>query len=75
MSLRGEGVPQDPTHAADLFRRGCDGGNPAGCNHLGLLYEHGRGVAQDSGRAIDLFQKACDAGSELGCGNLARLKK
>ena len=58
-----------------FFKRGCDQGNAAGCNHLGLLYEHGRGVANDSNRAADLFKKACDEGNDLGCRNLSRLKK
>ncbi len=54
--------------AADLYRRGCDGGDAIGCNNLGVMAEMGRGgVASDERRAAALYEGACEGGSNNAC--------
>jgi TPR repeat protein len=53
--------------ARPLFQKACEGGNIAGCNSEGILYDYGRGVAQDFVQARALYQKACDGGEMAGC--------
>jgi len=56
--------------AAQLYKKGCDGGVASGCVHLGLLHERGHGVPKDAARAAQLYRKACDAGETTGCSKL-----
>ena len=62
---------RDATKAAFLFGKACDGGDPAGCLHLGLLAQSGEGTTQDLVRAVALFKQSCDGGDAYGCGTLA----
>jgi TPR repeat protein len=52
---------RDAARSADLFRRGCEGGNTLGCHDFALRLERGDGVARDLSRAVDLYGRACDA--------------
>lgn len=56
--------------AAEIAKKGCDGGHPAACSHLGLLYATGEGVEQDHARATGLYEIACDGGDPAGCYNV-----
>ena len=47
-------------------RKTCDGGSPAACLELGMLYQRGQGVAKDEAAADAMFQRACDGGEPLG---------
>ncbi len=52
MYENGEGVPENDSMAAVLYRAACErrnspGGSPSGCLHLSDLYCDGRGVPQD----------------------------
>jgi TPR repeat protein len=55
---------------AIVDNQACDGGDAAGCDKLGSLYQEG----EDTGRRLDqakaLFGRACDAGNRLGCEHL-----
>ena len=66
----GKGVAANPVRAAELYRKGCDGGSMQGCTNLGYAYKHGEGVPVDIVRAVDLYRKACDGGNMMGCSNL-----
>ena len=57
------------TRAAKLFQRGCDQGNAAACNNLGLAHQGGRGLPTDYARALGAFQRACSEGFAEGCSN------
>lgn len=56
--------------AAEIAKKACDGGYPAACAHLGLLYSNGSGVEQDDARATGLYEIACDGGDPAGCYNV-----
>jgi TPR repeat protein len=68
--LRGDGVAVDPSKAATLFQRACDGGVTSGCVSVGLQYANGNGVARDDARAVALYSKACVAQDSAGCADL-----
>ncbi|MEP7008736.1 MAG: PDZ domain-containing protein [Acidobacteriota bacterium] len=61
---------KDSERAAEMAKKGCDGGFSSACAHLGLLYSTGRGVTQDDGRATGLYEIACDGGDPAGCFNV-----
>src|SRR5262249_51488976 len=65
-------VQADDARALALFRNGCDGGDPKGCNYLASLYRYGTGVAKDMDRYRALAKKSCDAGYKAACDELAR---
>jgi hypothetical protein len=65
------GEPVDAIAAAELFKKGCDGGVAIGCFDLALAYDAGRGVTVDKGHADTLYERACEAGEPRGCYNLA----
>ena len=47
------------TRAAQLYQKGCDGGNAGACQNLGLMYEHGEGgLRKDRAKAREYFDKA-----------------
>lgn len=48
-------------------RRGCDLGDPAGCDELALAYSLGNGINPDSAVAIALYDKACRMGLSDSC--------
>jgi TPR repeat protein len=62
--------PQDHARAAALFRKGCDGGDAAGCRLLGDAYGSGRGVEKDAARSARYVSKGCDLGDPGACTNL-----
>lgn len=63
----------DLKHAADLYKRACDGGNASSCNNLAIQYANGQGVPRDDKKAADLYKRSCDAGDKAGCKNLAHM--
>jgi TPR repeat protein len=60
--------------AAGLFKRGCEGGDPASCAQLATAHLLGRGVTHDDARARELYRKACDAGEASACEALTLTK-
>lgn len=66
----GLGNPTD-LQAIGLIKRGCDGGDLAGCVLLGDLYLDGTaGATPDDNVARELFKKACDSDYLPGCSAL-----
>lgn len=65
-------MTQDETRAAELYRKGCDGGEADGCFSLADAYAEGRGVPRDDTRAKGLFQDLCGKGHEEACLTLLR---
>lgn len=61
---RGEGVPQDWTEAARLYREAAEGGHPEAQRNLGFLYASGKGVPKDLQEAEKWFGKAAASGQE-----------
>ena len=61
---------KDPSRAAGLFQKACDGGERRGCTSLGQMYYNADGVPKDWDRAAGLFKRACDAGGTGGCMDL-----
>jgi uncharacterized protein len=57
----------------DTFRAGCEQGNAAACNNLGVTYEHGAFGAPNPRAAFRAFDRACDGGNADGCSNLGAL--
>ena len=67
---RGVGVPQDPSLAARLYSKVCDGHEEASkfaCAALGKLYILGLGVGINFRTGLALLTQACEMGSEGGC--------
>src|SRR5207302_615105 len=67
----GDGVPKDPTKAADWYRKAADQGNLGAQFMLGFMYRTGEGVKIDDAEALRWYQKGAEAGdgasqSELG---------
>ena len=59
-----------PAKAAALYKVGCDAGDAASCDHLGVCAIKGLGIARDYHRAKVSFRKACQAGLGRGCTHL-----
>lgn len=59
--------------AARLFQRGCDLGNAAACNNIGLAHESGSGIPRNYDQAMLAFERACSGGFAEGCSNLGTL--
>jgi len=53
------GRKKDPKAAIPFLQQGCQGGDPYGCEQLGVMYQHGRGVTQDHAKARQLYEQAC----------------
>gem|GEM_PF-1979203 len=68
--LGGEGVSPDVPQSARIFARGCDLGERASCNWLGVALTYGDGIARDLERAVALYDRSCRLGFPLGCANL-----
>lgn len=81
-------VPQNYASANALFANACDGakigpgdqfyGNPdsdiaAGCEQLGVTYQHGNGVPANQSQAAAFYRKACTLGDSDGCDSLKEL--
>jgi TPR repeat protein len=73
MMLQGTGGPQDIAGALDWTRKAADGGNAAGLNNLGRIYELGLGVDADADEARRLYGEAAALGYDLAAENLSRL--
>jgi hypothetical protein len=67
------GVAPDLGAAALYYERGCDGGDLAGCNNLGTLYDFGALGLRDRTKAATLYDRACTGGYLDACANLGRL--
>ena len=67
MYYRGDGVEQDYSNAAMLYRKACDGGEMGGCFNLATMYDVGTGVQQSKSYAKKLFKIVCDTTRENGC--------
>lgn len=63
MMFQALGVAKDTAGAIPLLTKGCTGGDPAGCNDLGLA----RTIAGDHAGAVPFYEQACNARSQLGC--------
>jgi TPR repeat protein len=64
--LRGEGIAQDRSKAADLYRKAAvDGNEPGGQYALGVMLERGDGVKQDDIEALLWYRRAAAAGHPL----------
>jgi TPR repeat protein len=73
MLLEGAGGPQDVAGALVWTRKAADGGNAAGLNNLGRMYELGLGIDADGAEARRLYGEAAALGYELASENLDRL--
>lgn len=69
--LRGQ--PPDPALAASYFKRGCAGGDPAGCMNAARALYLGEGVGRDPTLARQYLDTACRGGSRAACSRLERL--
>jgi hypothetical protein len=63
------GRAPDAVQAARLYQRGCDLGDGAACNNLGLAFQLGRGVPRDDAQAFSFFELGCSRGAAEGCNN------
>ncbi len=70
---RGDGVPMDPTKAAEWYRKAAGQGYPAAQVNLGFLYESGQGVPQDFAEAALWYRRAADQGFADAQNNLGAL--
>jgi TPR repeat protein len=62
------GSPPDAEHAAQLFKKSCEGGNDgAACYELGRMAEAGLGMDKDVAKAQRYYDQACKAGVQQGC--------
>jgi TPR repeat protein len=68
-----DGVTRDDARATPLFVEACDGGEPAGCYNVGLMYQDGRGVSADLAVAVAAYEDGCLGGSSPACDNLGTL--
>ena len=66
-----EGKPDAGKKLYKLIGAQADGGSPAACNELGVLYLQGELVTQDHGAAAFYFSKAAASGDRDGCANVA----
>ena len=71
----GDGVKQDYSKAAALYRQAADLGDPMAQSDLGVMYENGRGVAQDDTQAVSWYRKAAEQGYAGGQYNLGVMYK
>ena len=60
----GDGVKQDFTHAAELYKQVADLGNAEAMQRLGYLYYVGKGINQDYNKAKAWYEKAAENGDE-----------
>jgi TPR repeat protein len=67
MYVKGDGVAENKSTAAQLLQKGCDRDSPNLCVKIGIMYADGDGVTQNKVKAAQLYKKACDAGLEWGC--------
>lgn len=70
----GQGVVQNNSEAARLFRLAANQGNSDGQNNLGVMYEFGLGVPQDNAEAVRLYRLAAAQGNANARTNLNRFE-
>jgi TPR repeat protein len=73
--LLAQGGGGNDTKAAQMFQKGCTGGDNPSCTNLGRFMMSGRGVSKNEDEAGKLFDKACLAGDAQACGLLADTTK
>jgi TPR repeat protein len=62
----------DAVRSAQLYEKGCLGGDMLACMNYGTLLSHGGpGVKRDPKRGAELLEKSCNAGVTPACFNLA----
>lgn len=71
MKFQGLGVAKNDAAARAMLERGCDGGDPVGCNDVGLMLTSG--ASQDPAAAAKYFERACTSTSAVGCLGLGLL--
>ena len=59
--------------ALEEYDSGCESGDAAACNNLGVSYHRGYGTEPDTDRALELFTRACQMGSAQACNNQGAL--
>jgi TPR repeat protein len=69
----GEGVPENKTTAANLYRKAADQGSAAGQANLGTIYETGEGLPQDHAASVIWYRKSAEQGYSRGQYLLARM--
>jgi TPR repeat protein len=67
----GNGVPRDPTKAAELLRRGCKLGAAHACTMLAWRLARGRDGPANPADAIPLMKEACEHGDGEACRMMA----
>jgi S1-C subfamily serine protease len=67
----GEGVKQDYTKAAKLYKQAADTGNANGQNGYGVCLQNGFGVKKNESAAVRYFRLSAEQGFAAGCLNLA----
>ncbi len=60
--------------AAEVYKKGCDGGSEFACSGVGFMHMRGKVLVQDYTKAAKLFEHSCDAGEPRGCNNLGAMK-
>ena len=60
----GDGVEQNFTHAADLYKQAADLGNAEAMCQIGFLYQEGNGVEQSYSKAKEWYEKAIENGDK-----------
>ena len=58
---------QAAARARALFEKGCEGGDPDACRHLGQLLKDGEIYRKDLDEASRLLERACTIGDERSC--------
>ena len=66
MYTNGEGVQEDHTEAALLYRQAANQGYAVAQSTLGFMYNFGRGVPQDYAEAEKWYRKAAEQGDAFG---------
>ncbi len=74
------GLPRDPSKAAELQQRSCELGAGVGCFNLAAQRMYGVGVTTDHAlgnsllaKAAELYEASCEAGGKTWCVNLASM--
>ena len=66
----GQGVQQDYTHAAELFKASAEGGIAEAQYNIAVLYDEGLGIGRDPVQAFAWYQKAAAQGNANAAFNL-----
>lgn len=66
----GQGVKQDYTHAAQLFKAAANGGVAEAQYNVAVMYSEGMGVKRDPVEAVNWYEKAAEQGNANAAFNL-----